>query len=936
MRSVLIVFFLISFSLLKAQNVSIAPTISPALFQYNTSITVTYDVTGTSLSNLSDAWIWVWIPGATSINAKHNINPATSGIAPAKFTKSTVNGRILFSLSFIPADFFVQDISAQTSMGMLLKASAWSGGQTIDYIATFGFSLKLNSPIQNPFFVSNNEQFLISASVPSSSDFNLYKDDVLINTQSSVTGYSYVYTVTEETGSKELRLEATSAFGSDEVSFQYVVSTESPLVTLPTGIIPGINYNLSDNTKATLCLWAPGKTTVHTRGEFTDWELSLMNRDGEFFWIEVSGLTPQLEYAFQYLVDETIWIADPYSDKILDPDDQYIPDLVYPNLKDFPSQAINSKWYFNRLSVLQTGQPAYNWIVTNFAKPAKEKLVIYELLIRDFFATGSNTYATLVDTISYFKRLGINAIELMPIMEFGGNNSWGYNPQFMFAPDKAYGPKNKLKEFIDVCHQNGIAVILDIALNHQDLPNPYLMMDFDFVNSKPTAINKWFNVSATHPFNVFFDMNHESTYTKTYLDTVNHYWLNEYKVDGFRFDLSKGFTQVNNPGNVSAWSAYDASRIAILKRMADKIWSHTPEAFVILEHLSVNSEEKELAEYRAGEGKGMMLWGNMNYAYRQNAMGYAPDSDISGASHQSRSWSVPHLISYMESHDEERMVFSNVTGGNSAGTYNTRQLPTALDRVKAAATIFYTVPGPKMLWQFGELGYDYSINNCEDGTIKDECRTYPKPIVWNYQNNTDREELFDHVSDLIQLRNTYNVFHSGVATISGGSTLSKQMILRNSPYTENPTTTDEMNAVIVANFEVTKKLTTITFPHEGRWYNHYEQSQIQFNGLTLSIELNPGEFRIYTDVPIGFEVVTDVEESISAAVEVYPNPVQQLLTVNSALFITDMRLYNLQGKTFTPTRISEKSWDVSNLNRGLFIAEFKTNQGIIKTKILIN
>ena len=65
-----------------------------------------------------------------------------------------------------------------------------------------------------------------------------------------------------------------------------------------------------------------------------------------------------------------------------------------------------------------------------------------------------------------------------------------------------------------------------------------------------------------------------------YLDTVNYYWLNEYKVDGFRFDLSKGFTQTNNPNNVDAWSAYDASRIAILKKMADEIWAHTPEAYV--------------------------------------------------------------------------------------------------------------------------------------------------------------------------------------------------------------------------------------------------------------------------------------------------------------------------------------------------------------------
>ncbi|MFM8294360.1 MAG: alpha-amylase family glycosyl hydrolase, partial [Microcystaceae cyanobacterium] len=102
--------------------------------------------------------------------------------------------------------------------------------------------------------------------------------------------------------------------------------------------------------------------------------------------------------------------------------------------------------------------------------------------------------------ISYLRKLGVNAIELMPVMEFNGNESWGYNPTFMLAPDKAYGPKNELKRLIDICHKNGMAVILDIALNHQDLPNPLVMMDFDFTAGKPTAGNKWFNPAAKHPF----------------------------------------------------------------------------------------------------------------------------------------------------------------------------------------------------------------------------------------------------------------------------------------------------------------------------------------------------------------------------------------------------------------------------------------------------
>lgn len=922
-----------------AQKVTLNPTITPALFQSSTTITVTYNVTGTSLANLSEAYAWVWIPDAAAIDAKYNHNPATAADAPAKFTKNVAGGVTTFSLTFKPSDFFVQDISSKTSMGILLKAPDWGGGQTTDYIANFGFALTLIQPSVRPVFVDNGQQLSIQASTPVASTFELFVNNVSVHTQSGVTSYSHNHTVTETSGAASVRLTATSASGSDEVSFQYIISANSPVQARPAGIISGINYHPGDNSKVTLCVLAPGKTSAYVRGDFSDWDIlpeNLMKRDGEYFWIELSGLTSGTEYAFQYLVDETIWIADPYADKILDPDDQYIPDNTYPNLKEFPTVALGSQWYWNRLSVFQTGQTPYNWQVTNFTKPAKEKLVVYELLVRDFFEDGENNYQSLIDTISYFKNLGINAIELMPIMEFGGNNSWGYNPQFMFAPDKAYGTKNKLKEFIDVCHQNGIAVIFDIAMNHQDTPNPYLLLDFNYNTFKPNPTNKFFNVDATHPFSVFYDMNHESAYTKKYLDTINYYWLHEYKIDGYRFDLSKGFTQVNNPNNVGVWSAYDASRIAILKRMADKIWANFPDAYVILEHLAVNSEEKELAEYRSGEGKGMMLWGNLNNAYLQSAMGYATDSDFSGVYYGNRTWSAPRLVSYMESHDEERMMYKNLAFGNISGTYSVKDLATALKRARAAATIFYTIPGPKMLWQFGELGYDYSINYCEDGTISDGCRTYPKPVVWDYLQNDKRAGLKSHIADLLRIRNSYDVFTSGTATLSVGSTsLEKQVVLKNSPYTATPANTDEMNAVVVVNFDVTSKTTTVNFPHTGTWYDYYGKgAEITVSGASLGVSLQPGEYKLYTDVAIGSpQIITGVERN-EVSLSIYPNPAKRTLTIASESPVLSVSLTTMQGVKIKPVRISDESWDISQLAPGLYIADVETRSGKVKVKVI--
>jgi glycosidase len=657
-----------------------------------------------------------------------------------------------------------------------------------------------------------------------------------------------------------------------------------------------------------------------------------MKKDGEYFWLEVTGLNAGEECAFQYLVDESVYVADPYADKILDPDDQYIPTEAYPDLKTFPAKALKEPWYFNRAAVLQTAQEEYEWQTLDFEKPEKKNLVIYELLVRDFFASSERNYQNLIDTLSYLKRLGINAIELMPITEFNGNESWGYNPAFMFAPDKYYGTKNKLKEFIDRCHAEGLAVILDVVMNQQDIPNPYVLMYYDFNTGKPTADNPWFNQEATHPFNVFFDLNHESAYTQQYLDTVNYYWLHNYKFDGYRFDLSKGFTQKNAGGSVLAWGQYDASRIALLKRMADKIWSHTPDAYVILEHFADNAEEKELAEYRMSEGKGMMLWGNYNGAYSQNASGNA-GADISTVYHSNRNWTVPHLIGYMESHDEERLMYRNLQTGRSAGSYNVKTFSTALDRMKAASLMLLTIPGPKMLWQFGELGYDQSINRCEDGSINEGCRVSPKPIKWDYREDEGRYDLYSHIAELLELRNTYKVFTEGIATIQSGTSFVKQISLKNSPYTTSPADANQMNVHVVANFDVIAKGATIEFQHPGAWFDYYSGEAISVSGTSHNLTLRPGEYKLYTDYALKEPVTNVLSENHDNEINLYPNPIENELFTDEGS-VRSLTIYTAEGKQVAVLKRSETSWDLSGLPNGLYIVKVECRRGVKHAKII--
>lgn len=822
-------------------------TVSPVFPKADQPLTLTVDVTGTGLNNYAgEVYIWTWIPGNLGVTPATNVNPASNMSAAlratAKWTKLSAN---VYTITFTPTTFFGTTIASFSGnqLGFLLKGNDWPNGQTADLFVNFfqGFAVQITQPSSSSFFVNNGESIPITAYASETASLVLKVGGVTVASNPAATQLTYNHTVTETSGSVVVSFEATNATPATKTtSFTYVVRSATVDAPRPAGIVDGINYQ-ADQTKVTLSLWAPGKTSVFVIGDFNNWDISStyqMKRDGEHFWLEITGLTAGMEYGFQYLVNETLKLADPYADKILDYyDDPYIPAATYPSLKPYPAKAVSDKWYFNRVAVFQTGQVPYTWVVPNFVKPPKEKLVVYELLIRDYFGSNNRNYQSLIDTLTYLKRLGVNAIELMPITEFNGNDSWGYNPTFMFAPDKYYGTKNKLKEFVDKCHQNGIAVIMDMVMNHHDTPNPYVMMDFDFVAFKPTVNNKWFNVDAKHPFNVFFDMNHESTYTKKYLDTVNYYWLHEYKIDGYRYDLSKGFTQTNNPTDVNAWGQKDPSRIAILERMADKIWSHTPDAYVILEHFADNSEEKDLAQY------GMMLWGNSNYNYNQNTIGLSANSDFTWIFYGTRGWTVPHAVGYMESHDEERMMYRNLTQGISFGSYNIKDPATAIERMKAASALFYTVPGPKMLWQFGELGYDVSID--QGGRVS------AKPVKWEYLADPVRKKLNQVTEALIKLKLTYPVFSTTDVTFGGMTTLQKQLMLRAVPFTTTPANSSQMSAVIVANFDVSAKDITVNFPHTGTWYHYYSGGDpIIINNTSSTMTIQPGEARIYTNVAL--------------------------------------------------------------------------------------
>ena len=731
-------------------------------------------------------------------------------------------------------------------------------------------------------------------------------------------------------GTKKGVDEDTFLRGITDTKYQGVVFNPDPVVkeTMPSGVEHGINYN-SDGS-VTFVLYDKDKNGkpheyCYIVGDWNAWERvsdGAMKYDeaAGCWWITLGGFDADMEYRFQYRLGREsaadVFVSDPYTEIVYDQwNDQYI-DWA----PAFPEGAKDL------ISAFRINKPEYIWKTTDFKVEDKNDLVIYEMHFRDF--TKTQDIAGAMEELDYIENLGVNAVQLMPIQEFDNNNSWGYNPNHWFALDKYYGTPEEYKEFIDECHSRGIAVIIDVVYNHATGAHPWAKMWWG--GSATASNNPFFNVSPTHPYNVYHDMNHENALVKEHVKRSLEYLLTEYNVDGFRFDLTKGFTQKDtggDNGDVTAWGRYDQSRVDILKGYADHIWSVNENAVVIFEHLAEDDEEKVLAEY------GIQLWRNVNEEYHASVSGSRGDF--------SRMYSdAPFggFVGYMESHDEERLCYGsetevsditwgliglgnkwgdnddvimeedgfffvaknltikagdrfkirkagvwdnaynygaekdkyNLTAGHEyeltcggsakdmyvaeAGTYDIYfcpyletvwlmnsgarpedpeiEIPESEDphilemrRAGASAAFFLTVPGPKMIWQFGEIGYDYSINYND--------RTGEKPVVTDdYMADPERKNLYDTYASLIKFRRENPRFFDSDAKFEWNPDKRIKTVT---------CTVDGKTFYLVGNFA--RVNVTADIP-EGEWKDYMNDNASVASG---KVKLKRGEFRLLTN-----------------------------------------------------------------------------------------
>ena len=444
-------------------------------------------------------------------------------------------------------------------------------------------------------------------------------------------------------------------------------------------------------------------------------------------------------------------------------------------------------------------------------------------------------------------------------------------------------------------------------------------------------------------YSVFNDFNHSKPETKYYVNRVLEQWIKEYKVDGFRWDLTKGFTQNCTAGDDACTNQYQQDRVNILRGYADYQWSYDPTSYIIFEHLGTDSEEAQWANYKVAEGKGVMMWDKETNPYNQNTMGYATSSNFNRVNYSAHGFQDRRAMSYGESHDEERIMYKNLTSGASIAGYNVKDLNTSLERQKAYGAVFLTVPGPKMIWQFAELGYDKSIFTCENGVVNTpddslpgDCKLDQKTSAFGlgYDAVAARQSVKEAWAKILEIRLNNDVFDTKTFVVESGNLMPRIYVYKNA------SSSALKNVVILANFTLSPQNIVPNFPYNGPWFNLMDNTSFNVSDVAAPITIEPGGFRIFGNASALATGEVNGNKNATTLM-ITQNPV-----VNGTANLRysnakngEFAIYDMTGSLVKTAKAAKAEGDqaisINGLKTGTYLIQLKSETGVAVAKMIV-
>ncbi|HEY9606973.1 MAG TPA: alpha-amylase family glycosyl hydrolase [Allocoleopsis sp.] len=459
-------------------------------------------------------------------------------------------------------------------------------------------------------------------------------------------------------------------------------------------------------------LFAPYNKGAALIGDFSDWkEIPMEKGEDGYFRTKV-----ELEdgvYQYKFRVQSKSWFFEP--DQWVDVVDPYATDI------DNPTQ--------NGVVRIKDGErivDTYVWQHDDKPLPADHELVIYELHVGDFSGGEADPYARgkyehVVEKLDYLCELGVNAIELMPVKEYPGDHSWGYNPRYFFATESSYGTTDELKHLIDECHARGIRVIIDGIYNHSEAESPLTQIDHDY----------WYHHSPRDPENnwgpefnyEFYDENLDTYPARKFMGDQVRFWVEQYHIDGIRFDAAR---QIANY-DFMHWIVQEAKKSASMKPFYC-VAEHIPETTSItnvdgpMDGCWHDSFYHCVLEHICGDTFDIERLKDVIDCKRQGFMG------------------ATNVVNYLTNHDHNHVLAEL----GDRGILDEE----AFKRRRLGAVITMTAIGVPLLWMGEEFG-EYKYKTQEQAKID-----------WTLLGHDLNRGLFEFLKGLIHLRKSNHALYT--------------------------------------------------------------------------------------------------------------------------------------------------------------------------------
>lgn len=566
-------------------------------------------------------------------------------------------------------------------------------------------------------------------------------------------------------------------------------------------------YADATGTGVTFRTWAPNASTVVVKGGFNGWGSTALAKEasGGLWSVDVPGARAGQEYKF---VVNGAYKKDPYGTRVV-------------------NSAGNSIVY---------NQAAFDWGSDgDFDAIWRNDLVIYQMHVGIYNAESwlPSTFDQCIEKIPYIKSLGVSAVKLMPVNEFPGDRSWGYNPSDPYAIESSFGGPDGLKRFVKACHENGLAVLIDVVHNHYG-PSDLEMWQYDgwsqnglggifFYNEGWKASTMW---GDTRP-----DFGRQEV--KDYVHGQIRMFVEDYHVDGFRWDSVYNIRHYSD-----VWNQAGSDMLA---QVNDWLDAHHPDVFRIAEDHAFDTPVNFEAEWDH-DFQSDVRW--------LVAAGSDSDRDMNKLAGQLRDTGLDRVV-YVESHDtcgdlnDKHRLPYDIDSGNANSYW-------AKKRALLGNAIALVSPGIPMIFAGSEMHewYTFSNNEALRWALTNQnagiVRAYSDLIHLrrNAYGNTAGLKNADHI-DVHHVDNTAKVVGM-VRWDAGGQTDDVVLVLNCSA---NPRT----------NYSV-------AFPSPGTWYCLYNSDATTYDasfggvgpavggtvvaGTAASLDLGAYSLQIYAKSPI--------------------------------------------------------------------------------------